>query len=264
MAEPSLEGQVALVTGGGKGIGRAIALHLAARGAKLVITGREERALAHVVGEIAYGGGKARHVAGDVRDHGHLAEAVQRCTEELGGLHIVVANAGQSGRVPLDAQGAEDLSHARAIMETNLFGTYYTFARAAIAMKGPGRLIAVSAAHAKFGAPGYAAYCASKAALHGLVRAAARELGGRKITANAVVPGWVDGEMSEAGLLEISAATGKTRAEAKAQAVSEFPLGRFLEPDEVAGLVCFLCSKAAEGITGQAIGICGGQTAFGN
>ena len=263
MADVSLEGQVALVTGGGKGIGRAIALHLAARGAKVVVTGREERALAHVVGEIAYGGGKARHVVGDVRDHGHLAEAVQRCTEELGGLHIVVANAGQSGRVPIDAKGAEDLARARAIMETNLFGAYYTFSRAAIAMKGPGRLIAISSVLGKFGVPGYWAYCASKAALHGLVRAAARELGARKITANAVVPGWVDTEMSEAGLLEISAATGKTRAEAKAAAVSDFPLGRFLSPDEVAILVCFLCSRAADGITGQAISMCGGQTAFG-
>jgi NAD(P)-dependent dehydrogenase (short-subunit alcohol dehydrogenase family) len=263
MTDASLEGQVALVTGGGKGIGRSIALHLAARGAKVVVTGRDERALAHVVGEIAYGGGKARHLAGDVRDHAHLAEAVGRCVDELGGLSIVVANAGQSGRVPLSAQGAEDLARARAIMETNLLGAYYTFSRAAMRMKGPGRLIALSSVLGKFGVPGYAAYCASKAALHGLVRATALELGSRGITANAVVPGWVDTEMSEAGLLEIAAATGKTRDEAKAAAVAQFPLGRFLDVEEVAGLVCFLCTKAADGITGQAISICGGQTAFG-
>ncbi|MBX3207861.1 MAG: SDR family oxidoreductase [Labilithrix sp.] len=255
-----LDGKVALVTGGGKGIGRSIALALAARGVRIVVTGRDEKALGETVGEIAYGGGKARHLAGDVRDAAHLSAAVERAVEVFGGLDIVIANAGQSGRVEL---GGDDLARAEAIVSTNLMGAYYTFNAAAKRMKGPGRLVATSSVLAKFGVSGYAAYCASKAGILGLVRATAEELGPRKITCNAVVPGWVDTAMSDDGIREIAASQGTTEEAAKAAAVAAFPLGRFLEPEEVAELVVFLCSSAGEGITGQAISICGGATAFG-
>jgi 3-hydroxybutyrate dehydrogenase len=257
-----LEGKVALVTGGGKGIGRAISLRLAAGGARVLVTGRDEKALGETVGEIAHGGGKARHLAGDVRDPAHLASAVKKAVEAFSsdGLDIVIANAGQSGRVDL---GSPDLDRAEAILRTNLMGAYYTFNAAIPQVKSGGRLIATSSVLAKFGVPGYAAYCASKAGILGLVRAMAHEMGDRKITANAIVPGWVDTDMSELGLSEIAKAEGKTKEEVKATAVTRFPLGRFLEPSEVAELVAFLCSPAADGITGQAISICGGATAFG-
>jgi NAD(P)-dependent dehydrogenase (short-subunit alcohol dehydrogenase family) len=255
-----LEGQVALVTGGGKGIGRAIALALAARGVRVVVTGRDERALGEAVGEIAHGGGKARHLAGDVRDAAHLEAAVDRAVSTFGALDIAIANAGVSGRVALDAA---DQSRALTILETNLVGAYSTFSAALRRMKGPGRLIAVSSVLAKFGVPGYAAYCASKAGILGLVRAAAHEAADRQITANAIVPGWVETEMAEAGLREIASGTRKTCDEVKADAVRAFPLGRFIEPAEVAELVVFLCSSAGDAITGQAISICGGSTAFG-
>jgi NAD(P)-dependent dehydrogenase (short-subunit alcohol dehydrogenase family) len=260
METRKLEGQVALVTGGGKGMGRAIALALAARGVRVVVTGRDERALGETVGEIAFGGGKARHLAGDVRDVVHLRAAVARAIESFGGLDIVVANAGISGRTPIE----EDAARAEAIVQTNLMGTFYTFHAALPAMKGPsGRLLAVSSVLAKFGVPGYAAYCASKAGILGLVRALAHECAPRKITANALVPGWVETQMAEDGLREIAAGTGRSRDEVKADALKVFPLGRFLEPEEVAALAVFLCSSEAAGITGQAISICGGATAFG-
>jgi 3-hydroxybutyrate dehydrogenase len=254
-----LDGKVALVTGGGKGIGRSIALALSARGVRLIVTGRDERALGETVGEIAHGGGKARHVAGDVRDVAHLQAAVGRALDVFGGLDFVIANAGQSGRVDLGG----DLARAEAILTTNLMGAYYTFNAAVPRMNGPGRLLATSSVLGKFGVPGYAAYCASKAGILGLVRATAQEVAAKRITCNAVVPGWVEGEMAEAGLREIAAAEGKTQAEAKAAAMHDVPLGRFLEPEEVAELVLFLCSAAADGITGQAISLCGGATAFG-
>lgn len=254
-----LDGKVALVTGGGKGIGRSIALALAARGARVLVTGRDEKALGEVVGEIAYGGGKARHVAGDVRDVAHLEVAADRALEVFNRLDLVIANAGTSGRVDLGT----DLARAEAILATNLMGAFYTFHAAAPRMKGPGRLIATSSVLGKFGVPGYAAYCASKAGVLGLVRATAHELAPRKITCNAIVPGWVETDMSEVGIREIAAATGKTTAETKAAAAAAVPLGRFLQPEEVAELVLFLCSSAADGITGQAISICGGSTAFG-
>lgn len=226
METRKLEGQVALVTGGGKGTGRAIALALAARGVRVVVTGRDERALGETVGEIAFGGGKARHLAGDVRDAGHLRAAVARAVESFGGLDVVVATAGLSGRTPIE----EDGSRAEAIVQTNLMGTFYAFHAALPAMKGPGRLLAVSSVLAKLGVPGYAAFCASQAGILGLVRALAHECAPRKITANALVPGGVDTQVAE--------------------------------PEEVAALAVFLCSGEAAGITGQAISIRGGATAF--
>lgn len=255
----TLEGQVALVTGGGKGVGRGIALALSARGVRVVVTGRDEKALADTVGTIAASGGKARHVVGDVRDVAHLEAAVGRAIEVFGRLDIAIANAGQSGRVAL----GDDLARAESIVTTNLLGAYYTFHAAAPRMTGPGRLLATSSVLGKFGVPGYAAYCASKAGILGLVRATAHEVAARKITCNAIVPGWVDTDMSDAGIAEIAAARDVSRAQAKADALAAFPLGRFLEPAEVGELVVFLCSAAAAGITGQAISICGGATAFG-
>jgi len=139
-------------------------------------------------------------------------------------------------------------------------GAYYTFNAAAPRMKGPGRLLATSSVLGKFGVPGYAAYCASKAGILGLVRAVAQEVGPKKITCNAIVPGWVDTAMSDDGLGEIAAATGSTPEKVKEEAVKRFPLGRFLAPEEVAELVVFLCTRAGDGITGQAISICGGAT----
>ncbi|MBX3264101.1 MAG: SDR family oxidoreductase [Labilithrix sp.] len=248
-----LDGKVALVTGGGKGIGRSIALALSARGVRVVVTGRDEKALGETVGEIAYGGGKARHLCGDVRDPAHAAAAIDRAVEVFDGLDIVVANAGQSGRADL---GGDDLARAEAILATNLMGAYYTFDAAAKRMKGPGRLVATSGVLAELGVAGYAASRAGGAGVLGLVRATADELAPRRITCNAVVCGWVDTPASERAIRELAAAQGKTEEEAKAAAVA--PLGRLLEPEEVAELVVFLCSSAGDGITGQAISIGGG------
>ena len=254
-----LAGKRAWVTGGGKGIGRAIARELSARGAEVLITGRDERALAETVGEIACAAGVARHAVCDVRDRAAVQAAADRAIELFGGLDVVVANAGVSGRVDL----GDAADRARDIVETNLMGAYYTFEAALPRMEGPGRLLATSSVLAKFGVPGYAAYCASKAGVLGLVRAVAHEAAPKKITANAIVPGWVDTRMADDGLAEIGRAIGKTPAEVKAEAVKQFPLGRFVEPEEVAAFVAFLAGPGGAAITGQALSICGGATAFG-
>jgi len=248
-----LEGRVALVTGGGKGIGRAIARALAARGVRVVVTGRDERALGETVGEIANGGGKARHLAGDVRDVAHLAAAVDKSFDAFGGLDVVVANAGQSAKIDLGDVGG--LDRARAIFETNLLGAYATFDAAIPRMNGPGRLIATSGDLATRGAAGYAAYGASKAGLLGLVRAAADELAPKKITANAIVPGWVSGASSDQRLAALAASTKRTEDDVKRDVEARLALGRFLEPEDVAEVVVFLCTKAADAITGQALAI---------
>ena len=216
-----LDGKVALVTGGGRGVGRSIALALAARGVRLVVTGRGEKALGETVGEIAYGGGKARHLVGDVRDPSHVAAAVTRAVEVFGGIDIVVAAAGQVARVELGT----DLKRAEEVLATNLMGVYYTFEAAARRMRGPGRLLAANMREGVWDrsddAPGYAAYSASKAGLLGLVRRAAHELAPRRITCNAIIAG-----------------SDETF-------------------DRAAELGAFLCSSAGDGMTGQAIAISG-------
>jgi NAD(P)-dependent dehydrogenase (short-subunit alcohol dehydrogenase family) len=254
-----LKGQVALVTGAGKGIGRAIALELAGGGGRLLLTGRDERALGETVGEIAHAGGQARHVTGDVRDEAHSRAAVARAIEGWGRLDVVVANAGIAGTTRM---GKSDGERARAIVETNLLGAYYLFDAALAVMKGSGRLLAVSSVLGKFGAPGQGAYCASKAGLHGLVRAVAVEVASRKITCNAVCPGWVDTEMARARIADLATEEGKTIDVMGREAREAVPIGRFVDVEEVARLVAFLCSREADAITGQAISICGGATVF--
>lgn len=261
--ERPLEGQVAVITGGGKGIGRAVAVELAGRGARVLVTGRDERALGETVGTIAYGGGQARHLAGDVRDDAHVAAAVDRAVALWGRLDVAVANAGITDTLPLGAAHENHLARARDVIATNLTAAYALFDAAAAAMKGPGRLIAISSVLGKWGVGGgQAAYCASKAGVHGLVRAAAVELGPRQITCNAVCPGWVETAMAEQRFRTIAAETGKTPQAVEVEARRAVPIGRFIDPDEVAGFVAFLCSAGAAMITGQALSICGGATAF--
>ena len=257
-----LRGHVALITGGGKGIGRAIALELAAQGASVVVTGRDERSLGETVGEIASAGGQARHLAGDVRDDGHMRAATARAIDTWGRLDGVVANAGLAGSTRLGLGGAADFAKARAILETNLVGAYHAFDAALAVMRGPGRLIAISSVLGKFGAAGQAAYCASKAGLHGLVRSLAIDVGPRGITCNAVCPGWVETEMARARIAEIAADESKDVATVLGEARAALPVRRFVDPEEVARFVAFLWSPAADAITGQALSICGGSTVF--
>jgi NAD(P)-dependent dehydrogenase (short-subunit alcohol dehydrogenase family) len=255
-----LEGQVAIVTGGGKGIGRAVALELASRKARVLVTGRDERALGETVGEIAYSGGQARHMVADARSEDDAKQVVDRAQKVWGRLDVVVANAGITGTTRMGDAGA--LALARDIVATNLLGTYFVFSESIAAMTGPGRLIAMSSVLGKMGVAGQGAYCASKAGLHGLVRSVAAEVGPRGITCNAICPGWVDTEMARARIEDIANQQGRAYADARRAAAEATPVGRFVEPEEVARFVAYLCSPAAATITGQALSICAGTTVF--
>ena len=154
----------------------------------------------------------------------------------------------------------ESLWHT--IVDTNLTGVYRVTKEVLGIMsdEGNGRIINMSSVLGKFGVSGYAAYCASKHGLIGFTRALALELVSRGITVNALCPGWVDTEMSRTGIEQIAERLGTDPESFKQQALAAVPIGRFLDPEEIARFAVYLASDKASGITGQSLNICGGQT----
>ena len=166
-------------------------------------------------------------------------------------------NAGVGGGRPIDKT---DTATWRRIVDTNVWGTFLV-SRQAVSMLGDGgRIVNLSSVLGRFGVPGYTAYCASKHAVIGFTRALALELAERCITVNAICPGWVDTEMALQGMQGGAAAMGISYEEFRAHALGNVPIGRMIQPDEVAHLVKFLASPQAAAITGQTYNICGGQT----
>ena len=250
-----LTGKIALVTGGGTGIGKAISEALADNGAHVAIASRNPsrfRSLAAPDGSIL-------PVEMDISKKDQVQKGVAAIVERWGPIDILVNNAGVSGITRID--DADDRPW-RDIVETNLTGTYLVTKEVLKSMKdhAGGRIVNVSSVLGKFGVPGYSAYCATKHGLIGFTRAVALEVVGRGITVNAICPGWVETEMARLGIEESAVYQGITPEEFKRQAVSAVPIGRFLDAAEVAALVLYLVSEKAGGITGQAINICGGQT----
>jgi NAD(P)-dependent dehydrogenase (short-subunit alcohol dehydrogenase family) len=253
-----LEGKTALITGAGRGIGRAIAVRLHASGAKVALCGRHEGAVRAVAATLGAG---ARAYRCDVRDRAMVDATVARAADDFGGLHILVNNAGLSGHTPIDSEDDELWS---AILETNLTGVW-NCTRAAVRYMpqgGDARIINISSVLGKFGVAERAAYCAAKHGVIGFTRAAAVELAGRGIAVNAVCPGWVDTEMAKESMQESSRRLGIDEGEYRRRALEAVPQKRMLDAAEVASLVHYLCLPESRGITGQALSICGGQTVF--
>jgi ketoreductase len=241
--------KVAIITGASRGIGRAIAKKLYQEGASVALCARspiedfpQERALA---------------VAMDVRDQKSVDEGVRRINDRFGKIDIVVNNAGLGGAAPVDAP---DTAHWLDVIQTNVMGSYYVTRASIPHVPDGGRVIMISSVLGKFGVPGYTAYCAAKTGLIGFTRALALELAPRKITVNALCPGWTDTEMARSGMRDFAKEQGISVEEFKAQAMSRVPLGEMVEPEEVADLVAFLCGETGSKITAQAISICGGST----
>ncbi len=227
-----LEGKHIVVTGAGTGIGRAIALRLAAEGARLTLLARDEDRLRGIVPN-------AVTRACDIRDRDQVLAAID------GPLDALVANAGIGGpNEPGPADRFDD------IVQTNLYGTYWCTRAAEPHLPDGGRIVIISSILARIGVAGYTGYCASKAGLLGLTRSLAAELAPRQIQVNAICPGWVDTDMAWAGLDEWE---GLTREEAFTEAMREVPLKRMSQPEEIAGTVAWLLSPDALGVTGQAI-----------
>ncbi|MBL8115810.1 MAG: SDR family oxidoreductase [Acidobacteria bacterium] len=253
-----LEGKRALVTGASRGIGRAIALRLAAEGARVAVCARKEAEAEELVREIEALGGSAIPVILDVRDAALVATGVERASRPDRRIDIIVNNAGIGGPTPLAGEARSDDQWNR-ILDVNLNGPWRVLRAALPFLPQGARVINISSVLGRFGVAYNAAYCTTKHGLIGLTRTLALELAPQKITVNAVCPGWVDTDMGRAGIGLLGKASGLDPDQAFEHVGKMAPLGEVLVPDEIAGLVVYLASDDARNVTGQAIVIDGGQ-----
>lgn len=243
-----MEGKVALVTGGSRGIGRAIALELAKGGATVVINynGSQDKAM-DLKEEIESRGGRAEVYQCNVSDFAKCEELVQGIVKQFGSLDILVNNAGITKDGLLMKMSEEDFDK---VIDVNLKGAFNTirFASRQMLKQKSGRIINLSSVVGVAGNAGQANYASSKAGVIGLTKAAAKELASRGITVNAIAPGFIETDMTDALPEKVKEAT-----------VSQIPLARFGRPEDVAKLAAFLASEASAYITGQVIHVDGGM-----
>lgn len=249
----ALEGKTALITGGGRGIGREVALAFAQEGARVAVAARTLTEVEDVARECGRG---AIAVRFDVTDEEACAAAVARAEQELGRLDVLVNNAGIATSTKFT-----DLDTAtwRRVMAVDLEGPFFMTRAAVPGMveRGSGAIIAIASIASKVGAPYLSAYTAAKHGLLGLMRSLAAEYARRGVTFNCVCPGYVDTPMTQTTIANIMARTGRTREQALEPLLT--PQGRLVAPAEVAAVCVLLASDAGRGINGAAINVDGGQ-----
>ena len=250
--------RVALVTGAGRGIGRAISLGLAAAGARVAVSARSTQELASLVAEIESAGGTAIGLPADLSDRSEPARLVAEIRNQWGPVEILVNNAGVgSSQAPQPLVNFDD-DFWDLTMAVNVTAPYLLTKAVLPEMMaaGWGRIINIASINAKIPSLHGAAYAASKHAVAGLTKATALEMAEHGITANAVCPGVTKSLMNDKRLEYDAARTGQTFEALEKQAS---PLGRRLVPEEIAALAVFLSSDAASAINGQTINVCGGR-----
>ncbi|PBC00972.1 SDR family NAD(P)-dependent oxidoreductase [Mesorhizobium sp. WSM3860] len=250
-----IAGRHALVTGGGSGVGRAIALALAQAGVEVTICGRREAAL----NEVARENDRVFGIAADVTDEADMTALYEKAEAARGPFEIVVANAGMAASAPAHKTSLADW---RRTLDVNLTGAFVTVqpALAGMLSRKTGRIVFIASTAGLKGYAYVAPYVAAKHGVVGLMRALAAETAKSGMTVNAVCPGFVETEMLEESVQRIAEKTGRSAQEARQSLSAVNPQGRFIRPDEVADAVLWLCSDAARSITGQAISVSGGET----
>jgi len=243
----SLNGQVAIVTGASRGIGRAIAMKLSAAGAAVVVTATTVEGAARTAEEIIAAGGKALALKVDVSVAADVEALFKETVTAFGRLDILVNNAGITKDGLLLRMKEADWD---AVLDVNLKGTFNCTREAAkiMAKARYGRIVNVSSVVGEMGNPGQANYCASKAGMIGLTKSVAKELARRNVTVNAVTPGFIETDMT----LELSEKAKETLQE-------QIPMGRLGSADDIAGAVLFLVSEGAAYITGHVLSVNGGM-----
>jgi 3-oxoacyl-[acyl-carrier protein] reductase len=242
-----LKGKTAVVTGGSRGIGKAIAITLAKLGAGVAVNyARSSKAAEETVQEIKALGGEAVSFAADVSDAGQAAELIERSAAHFGSVDMLINSAGITRDGLLLRLKDEDWQQ---VIDTNLTGVFNcTRAVSRIMIKQRwGRIVSISSVVGIYGNAGQANYCASKAGVIGFTKAVAKELGSRGITVNAIAPGYIQTDMTE-----------KLPENVREEMTKRVLLGRPGTPEDVAYLAAFLCSDLASYITGQIIGVDGG------
>jgi NAD(P)-dependent dehydrogenase (short-subunit alcohol dehydrogenase family) len=252
-------GDVAVVTGGGRGIGRAVAHALAKEGAAVAVVARTQREIEAVAAEVEQAGGRAKPFACDVSDEAGVREMARAVEAALGPVSILVNNAGIAESAPFLKM---DLEFYRRIMRVNVESAVVVTQAflGGMVERNYGRVINIASVAGKLGAPYITAYVASKHAMVGLTRALALEYATKGITVNAVCPGYVDTPMTEGNIGKMHAKTGRSEGDIRATLEKMSPQGRIYTPEEVAAVVLALASDGFRGVNGQAISIDGGSS----
>ena len=254
----SLQGRGAVITGGGRGIGKAVARYLAERGASVVVSARTTKEIDAVAAELQADGHQAHAITCDVADEASVLAMTSEAANRLGTVDILVNNAGIA---PSNAVKRIPLEEWNRVLAVNVTGTFLCTKAFLPGMleRSWGRIINVASVAGLRGSKYIAAYCASKHAQIGFTRALADEVAGNGITVNAICPGYVDTPMTEYSVTQIVEKAGVSPEEALQHILALSPQKRLIRPEEIAAVAVMLCGDDGEGISGQAIAIDQGQ-----
>lgn len=254
--QDKLQGRHALVTGGGKGIGLAIAQALLREGATVTLAGRSEATLQEAVASLDYT--KVQYVVMDVSDVESVQSAFQLSQDRNGRIDILINNAGQASSASFLKTDAKLWQN---MLDVNLNGSFICMQQALPAMleSGWGRIVNVVSTAGLKGYAYVSAYCAAKHGVIGLTRAVALEVAAKGVTVNAVCPGYTETDIVKDAIANIVAKTGRTEEQAKAELAAGNPQKRLVQPQEVADAVLWLCMNGASAMNGQSIAVAGGE-----